>query len=256
MIILKTVFKNIKVMKKIEQLQDRKKLDEGRSFGIGFSILNKINKNKYQTYLPFTACRDYLNDFAYVENTGKEIGKIYGYNHKYLGCFLNKKYFYIGVNTLHYNDNNCNWIKFEESSKLLIDNYKVLEKFLNFIEEKTGIKSRTTIELDEDTLIVRAPIYWSKNTALISVYTLFIRCYFNLKEEDLNKEFYEMLNNNPFISEDKYLKTNCITFCKKLDIDKSFFNNINYGVETMEKKNIKNHIHNYGIVGFLNKQYV
>jgi len=75
-------------MKKIKELQKRSKLGEGRNYGVGFTILNKIG-SKFETYLPFTACRDYLNDFAYVESTKKEIGEIYGYNHKLLNCFDN-----------------------------------------------------------------------------------------------------------------------------------------------------------------------
>ena len=74
-------------MKKIKELQKRSKLCEGRNYGVGFTILNKKG-SKFETYLPFTACRDYLNDFAYVESTKKEIGSIYGYNHKLLNCFL------------------------------------------------------------------------------------------------------------------------------------------------------------------------
>ena len=70
-------------MKKIKELQKRSKLNEGRNYGVGFTILNKKG-SKFETYLPFTACRDYLNDFAYVESTKKEIGEIYGYNHKLL----------------------------------------------------------------------------------------------------------------------------------------------------------------------------
>ena len=89
-------------MKKIKELQKRSKLSEGRNFGVGFTILNKKG-SKFETYLPFTACRDYLNDFAYVESTKKEIGKIYGYDHKILNCFDNKNIVYFGVKTLHYN---------------------------------------------------------------------------------------------------------------------------------------------------------
>jgi len=94
-------------MKKIKELQKRSTLQEGRNFGIGFSILNKIG-NKFETYLPFTACRDYLNDFIFVEKFKTEIGTAYGYNHKILNCFENKRYFYIGVNTLH-NNGGGNW---------------------------------------------------------------------------------------------------------------------------------------------------
>ena len=109
-------------MKKIKELQKRSSLSEGRDFGVGFTILNKKG-SKFKTYLPFTACRDYLNDFAYVESTKKEIGEIYGYNHKLLNCFDNKNIVYFGVNTLHRNNNNGNYGKFDELQNILINNY-------------------------------------------------------------------------------------------------------------------------------------
>ncbi len=238
-------------MKKIKELQKRSKLCEGRSFGIGFTILNKDkSKFKFKTFLPFTACRDYLNDFSYVEYTKKEIGSIHGYNHKLKNCFNRKRVFYIGVNTLHYNKSG-NWHYFDDCKKTLKNNYKNLQLFLNKFEELIGLKSKTTIKLDEDVLIFKAPIYWSKNTALISAYTLLIRCYFNISNEDLDLDLSLSLNNNkPFISDDSYMKKNCINFYNQLIKDKNVFDKIDY-----EKLNVKDKgcVHNFGIQGFLNK---
>ena len=149
-------------MKKIKELQKRSNLSEGRDFGVGFTILNKKG-SKFETYLPFTACRDYLNDFAYVESTKKEIGEIYGYNHKLLNCFDNKNIVYFGVNTLHYKGGN-NYDKFDELQNILINNYKNLELFLNRIEDNLGVKIKTSIELDEDTLIIKCSKFWVKST--------------------------------------------------------------------------------------------
>jgi len=146
-------------MKKIKELQKRSVLSEGRNFGLGFAILNKIDDNKYKTYNAFTACRDYLNDFSYVEYTKKEIGSIYGYNHKLLNCFNEQEYFYLGVKTLHYNSNQ-KWADFDKCESKLIKNYKNLKKFINKFEKQLNLKDKTTIELDEDTLIFKVPIYW------------------------------------------------------------------------------------------------
>jgi len=240
------VLQNIKKMKKIKELQKRGKLGEGRNFGIGFSILNKKN-DKFETYLPFTACRDYLNDFSYVEYTKKEIGTIYGYNHKLLNCFHNKRIFYLGVNTLDYNNYGGEWIKKEEALQILVNNHKFLERFLNNIEQEVGIKGRTKISLDEDVLIIKAPIYWSKTTALISAYTLLIRCFFNIKEEDLQQSMEDLMNNHKcFIQDDSYMKKSCIEFYNKLKTDK--FDKVNYA-------NLKitsaSSVHNFGIQGYL-----
>lgn len=235
-------------MKKIEEKQDRKKLAEGRSYGIGFSILNKISNNKYETYLPFTACKDYLNDFSYVEWTKNEIGSIYGYNHKLLNCFDKRRIFYLGVNTLNYKDGR-EWKDKEKATNILIENKDNLQQLINTIEDKLNI-SKTSISIDEDTLIVKAPIYWSKSTALISVFTLLIRCYFDFKL-DPNKDLIEQLiAHKPFITEDSYLKNNVIEFIN--NIGKYKYDKINYESLGILKTNAGS-VHNFGISGYLNK---
>jgi hypothetical protein len=234
-------------MKKIKELQKRSTLGEGRNYGIGFSILNKIG-NKFETYLPFTACRDYLNDFIFVEKFKKEIGTAYGYNHKILNCFENKRFFYIGVNTLCFNYGGT-WNKQEQAKSILIANYKNLESFLNKIEDNLKFKSRTTIEIDEDTLILKVPIYWSKSTPLISVYTLLIRCYFNVPDNFIISE--ENLNTHkPFIEADNYFVKSCVKYFKNIKtVD---FENVDYNSYNVVHTNWGS-VHNFGIQGFLGK---
>ena len=238
-------------MKKIKELQKRSKLDEGRDFGVGFTILNKKG-SEFETYLPFTACRDYLNDFAYVESTKKEIGSIYGYNHKLLNCFDNKNIVYFGVKTLHKN-NDYEYDKFDECQKVLIDNYKNLQLFLNTIEKQLGIKIKSSIELDEDTLIIKCSKFWVKSTPLISVYTLLIRCYFNIETLE-NKSILEILQNNvPFINADSMMKKPCIDFYELYLNNKSKFINPDYNGYGLVQENNPRLIHNFGIDGFIKK---
>jgi len=234
-------------MIKIKELQKRSKLIEGRSFGTGFTILNKIDENKYKTYLPFTACRDYFNDFIYCELTKEEIGIAAGYNHKILNCFDDKKLFYLGVNTLH-NQRGGFYNDFDKHKKLLTENYKNLESLLNTIESKLNLKYKSKIELDEDALIIEAPIYWTKSTALISVYTLFIRCFFDV-HEIVSKDNIDniIINKKPFIPADHYYNYYKEFYNKMLDID---FINLDY--QPSMKYN-KNGVHNFGIAGVLNQ---
>ena len=237
-------------MKKIKELQKRSKLSEGRNYGVGFTILNKKG-SKFETYLPFTACRDYLNDFAYVESTKKEIGKIYGYDHKLLNCFDNKNIVYFGVKTLHRN-NGGKYDKFDECQKTLVDNYKNLQLFLNEIEAQSDIKIKTSIELDEDTLIIKCSKFWVKSTPLISVYTLLIRCYFNVTEID--KPIIDILKSNkPFINVDSMMKQPCISFYELYLKNKSKFTNPDYNSYGLVKDNNPGLIHNFGIDGFIKK---
>jgi len=237
-------------MKKIKELQKRSKLGEGRNYGVGFTILNKIG-SKFETYLPFTACRDYLNDFAYVESTKKEIGEIYGYNHKLLNCFDNKNIVYFGVKALNYNLNG-NYDKFNKLQDILINNYKNLEFFLNRIETNLGIRIKTSIELDEETLIIKCSKFWVKSTPLISVYTLLIRCYFNIEIND--KPILDNLKDNkPFINDDSMMKKPCIDFYKLYLDNKDKFINPNYKGYNLVKQGEPDRIHNFGIDGFIKK---
>ena len=237
-------------MKKIKELQQRSKLNEGRDFGVGFTILNKKG-SKFETYLPFTACRDYLNDFAYVESTKKEIGKIYGYDHKILNCFDNKNIVYFGVKTLHKN-NQGNYDKFDELQNILINNYIHLKIFLNKIETDLNIKIKTRIELDEDTLIIKCSKFWVKSTPLISVYTLLIRCYFNTDLE--GNSIVDILKNNvPFINDDSMMKKPCIDFYEMYLNNKDKFINPNYNGYGLVKEGEPSLIHNFGIDGFIKK---
>lgn len=237
-------------MKKIKELQKRSKLSEGRNYGVGFTILNKKG-SKFETYLPFTACRDYLNDFAYVESTKKEIGSIYGYDHKLLNCFDNKNIVYFGVKTLHRN-NQGNYDKFDELQDILINNYKNLELFLNTIEHQLGIKIKTKIELDEDALIIKCSKFWVKSTPLISVYTLLIRCYFNILTH--NKPIIDILKNNvPFINADSMMKKPCIDFYEMYLNNKSKFMKPDYNGYGLVKEREPSLIHNFGIDGFIKK---
>ena len=238
-------------MKQIEEKYKRSALIEGRNFGLGFAVLKPVNKSKtkFETENAFTACRDYLNDFSYVEHTKKEIGYIHGYDHKLKNCFDNKRLFYIGVNTLNYNGGSV-WLGKEEGLKLLSSNYKNLEKLLNKFEEKLNLKSRTSIILDEDTLILKAPIYWTKTTALISVYTLIIRCYFNVSDFT-DDNFEEILKTHkPFIRGDSFYIKNCVKFYNNPQIK---YDKIMY--DKLEVKD-KSTIHNFGIDGFLKHELI
>jgi len=238
-------------MKKIKELQKRSKLNEGRNYGVGFTILNKIG-SKFETYLPFTACRDYLNDFAYVESSKKEIGKIYGYDHKLLNCFDNKNIVYFGVKTLHRNKSG-DYEKFDELQNILINNYENLELFLNIIERDLGIKIQTRIELDEDTLIIKCSKFWVKSTPLISVYTLLIRCYFNVDIAEI-KPIKDILKNNvPFINDDSMMKKPCIDFYELYMNNKNKFINPDYNSYGLVKEGSPGLIHNFGIDGFIKK---
>jgi len=80
-------------------------------------------------------------NFQLVSDFNKEIGKIYGYNHKLLNCFDKKNIVYFGVKPLHYKIGN-KYEKFDELQKTLINNYKNLELFAkiqNLFDRSNGL---------------------------------------------------------------------------------------------------------------------
>jgi hypothetical protein len=229
-------------MKILEDPYLRKKLKEGRRFGIGFTILEDLKKS-YKPLLPFTACRDYLNDFTYIENTKKELSEIHGYKHEYVGYLSNRKRIYIGVRALDHKNGNS-WNEKTKATELLKSNHKNLLKIINSVEKEFRLRGRTRIEVVGDTLVFNAPVFWMKSSPLISLYTLLIRCLFNYTGEyDLSK-----IKNHVTI----------------IDSDRLYVNTISTAIEfsnriiEVKKKEYKypgttsNYIHPHGISSLIN----
>lgn len=244
-------------MKKL-QIEDnfnRKVLSEGRNFGIGFSILKKINNFKFETLLPFSACKDYLNDIVYKTYYNSDLKfTVHGYDAKKIDCYNNKKYFYFGVNTLHYNKSTMLWNLYDEATTILINNVENLVKVINILEEHFNVnKSRTSFYKTTDNIIIlKCPIFWLKKTYLISLLALTVRLYFNVKETDLKKgiNIFTAKDIVPFIESDTYNMSLINNFLlHKLNKRKLF---TDYPNEEIVKKSNYYAIHNAGIVAFTN----
>lgn len=239
-------------MKKITITEkfDRSKLIEGRNFGFGFAILKPTNSTKttFDTMNAFTACKDYLNDFSYTEEYNKDIPEIYGFKHKYTGEFKNKRYFYLGVKSVHYK-NGEKWKKFDSTQKLLLENNINLVKAINIMEDYLNLsKSKVTLHGVTDTeIVLKCPKYWLTRGYLISLLTLYIRCFTNVKKiensfADLIKEHKEKF----IIPGDKYLYANFEKLLKIKNPQETFtmiYPAMNSTINT---------IHNGGIHYFLN----
>jgi len=231
---------------------NRKILNEGRDYGFGFSFLNKnniiitgdsIQDISYETLMPFTACKDYLNDFVYIETTKKPLSKIYGFEHKYTGVFEGKEYFYLGIKALNYNHGNFDWPGKSDLQNNINNNSKNLILFLNKLEEFFKLDTITEFEnLIEDTLILKVPIFWSSFNFLISLYTLYIRCFINISEEELKKDLKELIERQPYLKEDLMLLKSS---CRWMEFDKL--------LEYKYPDNVDAHnIHNSGISARIN----
>lgn len=186
----KSITKNkevVKVIRKVTDTFNRKSLNEGRNFGLGFSILEKTD-SEYKALCAFTACKDYLNDFIYVEGTGLKLGNAYGFTHTYTGKLKNQDYFYTGFRPVHYNNGN-KYIDFDKLGSILKGNQNNIIKFLSKLEKEFGLDKFSEVEdCIDDVLIIKTPAFWSKFSFIYSLYGLLIRCFVDVTAEELNKD--------------------------------------------------------------------
>jgi len=235
---------------KINEIQNRNALMEGRSTGMGFSILDKKSKYNFETLVPFTCCKDFLNDISFVENSGIYKNMcVYGFSYSKTNLFKNKKYFYLGINFLH--GKTTTWRDKEEADITLNKNKNNLINTINKIETKlNSFKSRTTIYAKVgDTYIFKCPIFWMKYTFLISVYTSIIRLYFDFKSSaKYNSRYFikRLLNHKTFILSDRYYRKEVCNFINIYN--KKLIKDFKY---PFNKKSTEVEIHNYGIKTWL-----
>lgn len=226
---------------------DRRKLCEGRNFGFGFSILKKEEKENYTALMAFTACKDFLNDFIYIETTGKPLGAIYSFKHEYTGIFKDQDHFYLGFTPVHYNGGQ-EWNDFKLLEKTLESNLDNLIIFLNKIERLFGLEEFTKLEyIEQNIYILKVPIFWTKFGHLLSLYMLLIRCFINITKEELNKDIRDILNDKKsfIIIQDNMLFQSAKKFVEPINLEKL----LNY---IYPDNPSPSYIHNYGIVGRLN----
>lgn len=239
----KSVSKEISVENKFK----REGLGEGRSYGLGFSILKKESEGKFKALMAFTACKDYLNDFVYVEGTGNALGMAHGFKHTYTGVFKDQDYFYTAFRAVH-NIGGSKYAKFDEISNLLKNNQKNIIVFLNKLEKEFKCKDLTIIEGfgDPDILVLKTPIFWAKFSFMYSMYGLLIRCFMNVTEEELKSNIFDIIVNrkNCLIPEDGSLLLSCQKYFKNFSLEKLL--DFKYQEPAQPYT-----IHNYGIVSRL-----
>jgi hypothetical protein len=177
----------------IKELQDRGKLAEGRNYGIGFTYLIKKGVN-YETIMPYTACKDYLNDVVNIENTKhKSYKEIYGFKHKLTNSFDKKRYFYLSFCSIDNKDTSS----FRIDEDTIVNNINNLISNINLLEDHIGLyKSRTTLKdiqniksdrpiNNKNGYILKVPMWWFNNRFNLSLLTLFIRLSFDKYLETL-----------------------------------------------------------------------
>jgi hypothetical protein len=219
----------------VELKGDRKKLGEGRTYGIGFALCKNLGNNKFETVLPISACKDYLNDVIFSEATGKSI-TAHGLSYSKKGIFEGQDFAYAVMSMLDNNHGSSS--KYQDDVKTLEANYENLNTFINFFEEKFGVETLTKFEKIGDNLYF-SPIskYWVDATYKISLWGLLLRSALNYDGTITPWEFVKSGKSTT----DSYLLNSIVPKIEKLMsgfVPKIYFPEGGYQV------------HNCGIVGY------
>jgi hypothetical protein len=163
-------------MEKFIEKHSRSTLGEGRSYGLGCCLVKKTKDGFETAHHTITACKDFLNEVIYTERT-----KLPSYAHglnciKSIGLFEDCDKAYFAIKFLdNYNDGT-------HSAKFLKDENYFLENInntINFINQFNDILNLQETILhktdDEKVFILETDLYWTKNTYLVSLYTLIMR---------------------------------------------------------------------------------
>ena len=151
----------------------RSSLGEGRSQGMGFSILKKLKEDNFDAVIPHTACKDYLNDVVHCENFDASLS-VYGLSYKKQGGIIDGPRSYVGMKILPQNYGGKH-ATFDKEVKLLDENYENIQKLLNWVEAGIGIEPTQIYKANDGYYVLDAPSYWTTQTYLISLYTLLCR---------------------------------------------------------------------------------
>lgn len=200
---MKPVFKKIL----ITEVGKRASLVEGRDRGLGFAFALPDTKNTFKTIMAYSACKDYLNDVVFVENTKKSLPLVYGFHHQYGNIWGRNKFVYLAVKIINKKGANpkvsyTQWDHYAEFKKIFEGNFTNLISAINKMEEYYNLNSlRSSIEgvytnkNNEQELIIKMPKVWASKTYLISTYTLFLRTHFNVTKAQLKKDYKSLLEN-------------------------------------------------------------
>jgi len=160
---------------KIIDKENRNKLTEGRTSGMGFAFLKRDTPTVFKTVQPISACKDFLNEILFAEKTGILLPSVYGLKYKKVLNIFNRNYAFIGIKILPHRFNGPN----KNDDRIAFNkNYHNLQNFMNQIEEGFKIRYNTKIiKANEDMFVVKMPIFWTNTLYLLSLYTLLLRAY-------------------------------------------------------------------------------
>lgn len=227
----------------IKEVQDRKKLCEGRSSGMAFALLQKSGK-VYNTVQPLSPCKDFLNEVIFTENTGIQ-SRAHGLHYKERQNIYDPDKGFMAIKMLPSMGGGYHYGKsLDEDEKVLRKNYKNTQVYLNKFEEAWGIEGRTEIVKKNDGyFLVKFPLAWKTSTVTMSLYSLLVRVAMVYDGKQDIIEFLEQYNYN---QGDKQLVTAALPKIKKILETKIIPEQPEFNKEQAEKLMFSPH--NLGIV--------
>jgi len=152
-------------------------LGEGATTNFGFGWAKRIDEDSFETTMPISPCKDYLNDALYAEVTGQLLPPIYGFSYKEIKGLMKEDSLYLAIKVCHDGDQNYYYKNsFENDKKNLAINYQNIQKALNELEDLFKVENKTEIyPANDDIFIVKFSKFWGNKIYMISLYTLLLR---------------------------------------------------------------------------------
>lgn len=170
-------------MKKLINDHDYRYLNEGRVNGETFAFCKKIDDDTFETVMPLSTCKDYLNDVVQVENYKlDDFGPVYKFTHEYQNLF--KDGVYLAVS---YRD------------RFSTFNYKSMTSKASEIENALNlIFNENIVYKMKEGLIIRLNPEFVSSTFYISFCSFYIRALLNENFESENR-FYKLSEDNKIV---------------------------------------------------------
>ena len=221
-------------MIKIIDNTDRKKLNEGRNYKLGFAFAKKINDETFELVQPISPCKDYLNDTILAEYNDIEFTAC-GLVSKKKDIFDDEIYCYLAIAVCESSRRNSNYIPTQDI-EILNTNYKNIEILINKIEIELNVPFLSKIEkVDDNLYLLKVPHYWRMSSYAISLYSLLVRNFMYISDDklDINIDTLSLLGNTSMtnLSEDTYIMNSVIIIyplIKQNGFKEQDFKNENY----------------------------
>lgn len=166
-------------MIKVVNNHSRTILIEGRNKGIGTAFAKKVNENTYETIMPVSPCKDYMNDIVAVENDYPEFS-VYGLTSKKTNLFKdNEAYIVLRVTDRKKAEEAKTKTPLEEEEEkekvILRENYKRIQDILNELEKNISSELTEIYKAEDEYYVLKVPMIWVKNGPMISFYLYLVR---------------------------------------------------------------------------------